>query len=251
MPNDFLTTNLEREMKERERVLNTHLGDAPFAMMRLDGHGFSAYTKDLQRPADARFMHDMDRTALELCKSLSGAVFAWVVSDEINVLIQRDESGYTNGGSTTKLNTLMAAKASVAFTMLRPHAPATFDARLTALDNVEDVLKYMAWRQRSARANAISMAAETLFSHKTLMGVGAGDRLAMLESEGFDFNGLPEGFSTGRTVRRRAVDRKGTYVHSRTKEVHAYAVQRTEWVVETAPVFADENVHIENYIVVT
>lgn len=75
------------DMKTLERQYRTFLPSKSYAVIRVDGKGFSKYTKGLQRPFDPKFTADMQATALFLCENIEGAHFAYTQSDEISVII--------------------------------------------------------------------------------------------------------------------------------------------------------------------
>jgi tRNA(His) 5'-end guanylyltransferase len=56
-------------------------------IIRLDGKGFSKFTKDLDKPFDDGFSDDMDATAVYLCENIQGAKFAYTQSDEISIVL--------------------------------------------------------------------------------------------------------------------------------------------------------------------
>lgn len=73
-----------------------------------------------------------------------------------------------------------------------------FDARVHTLADVDEVDEYVRWRRFDAQKNAVTMAANVLHSHKSLMSVSSKDRLRLLE--GTPYEKLPEGFFNGRVA---------------------------------------------------
>ena len=59
----------------------TFLNRRTITIIRLDGKGFSKFTKGLNKPFDDGFSQDMDATALYLCENIQGAKFAYTQSD--------------------------------------------------------------------------------------------------------------------------------------------------------------------------
>jgi hypothetical protein len=102
-----------------------------------------------------------------------------------------------------------------------------FDARLFLLDGVEEVLEYMDWRRLDARKNAVSMAAGSLFSHKSLLNKSTRERAALLK--GTELETLPDGFFNGRLIVKESYEDTVTYIHGKTKETVTQDVTRYFW----------------------
>ena len=64
-------------MKDLELEHRTFLPPKSYAVIRVDGKGFSKYTKGLQKPFDPKFTADMQATALYLCENIDGALLAY------------------------------------------------------------------------------------------------------------------------------------------------------------------------------
>jgi tRNA(His) 5'-end guanylyltransferase len=73
--------------KRLEHEHRTHLPRNSFAVIRVDGKGFSKYARGLEWPFDAKFAADMQATALFLAEQIQGAVAAYTQSDEISVVL--------------------------------------------------------------------------------------------------------------------------------------------------------------------
>jgi tRNA(His) 5'-end guanylyltransferase len=170
--------------KRLEHAHRTHLPSRSFAVIRVDGKGFSKYTRKLVRPFDAKFSADMQATALLLTENVQGAVAAYTQSDEISVVLSDLSSPDAQawfGGQVQKVVSIAAAlvTATATFNSLRPKAGglAVFDAR-TPLDGEEQVAGYLRWRQDDAMKNSVGMLASHHFSHRQLQGVSVERRSA-------------------------------------------------------------------------
>src|SRR5271168_3243767 len=73
-------------MKRYEATTQLVLPRRTYTILRVDGRSFHTWTKGLEKPYDREFMSFMDMAAIELCKQIPGAQFAYVQSDEISVL---------------------------------------------------------------------------------------------------------------------------------------------------------------------
>lgn len=214
---------------------------APYAILRVDGRSFSTYTRGLDAPVDEKFMSDMDAAAIALCEDISGARAAYVISDEISVIIASDVHGrFYFDGSVTKIASVSAGLVSAVMSTRRPdQSLAIFDGRVSPASSFDAVMEYLVWRQSDGQRNAISMAAETLFTHHELLSMKTSERLAAMQDRNYRYDDLPEGFRQGRFVIPVAYPHTNTYVHRRTKKLHTVESMRKRWTVKPAPSFRD------------
>ncbi len=185
--------------------------DGPFAALRVDGKGFSRFTKRMGYavPYDPDFMEIMDCVARDLLLLVDGSAFAYVQSDEVSVIFTPTGSEsapqWWFGGKLQKLISISAARASVSFLkaeQLRSGelVDALFDSRVLSLQSAEEAEQYLRWRRFDAQKNSVSMAASSMFSHRELQGVSTRGRAALLA--GTELEVLPEGFFNGRLIYR-------------------------------------------------
>ncbi|MGY3568110.1 tRNA(His) guanylyltransferase Thg1 family protein [Sinomonas sp. RB5] len=209
--------------KRAEHAHRTQLPRGSYAVVRVDGKGFSKYTRKLVRPFDPKFSADMQATALFLAAQVQGAVAAYTQSDEISVLLSApttSESEVWFGGQVQKIVSITAALATAKFNALRPaHGLAVFDARTHPLDGEEEVDGYLRWRQEDAMKNSVGMLASHHFSHRQLLGVSVARRKRMLlEEDGVSWEELPQHLRQGTHIRRGHHTETVTYRHGRTGE---------------------------------
>ena len=91
-------------------------------IVRLDGKAFHTFTKGLEKPFDANLTRMMTLTMDHLVEKFH-AKLGFSQSDEINVLFYEpsgSQSEYIFGGRFQKLESLLAASASVYFASLIP-----------------------------------------------------------------------------------------------------------------------------------
>ena len=91
-------------------------------IIRLDGKGFSKFTKNLTKPFDDGFSDDMDRTAAYLCENIQGAKFAYTQSDEISVVLTDFDTLETDAWydyNVQKMTSIAASLATARFNELR------------------------------------------------------------------------------------------------------------------------------------
>lgn len=236
---------LGEDMKAEEKLLRSYVEPKKYLIVRLDGKAFHSYTKGLDRPYDSKFMDDMDGVAQHLCSSVSNIKMAFIQSDEISLLVT-DWSEDKNtqqllGGQIQKIVSITAGAASTAINFLRPpvslrHA-GVFDSRVITFSTHNEAESYFVWRQMDGIKNSVSMAAETKFSSRELMGKTSDDRLQKLQEVGYPWEALPEGFKYGRLVTKEFYPKMIEIPDRATGGSRSEEVLRTRWVANPAPDF--------------
>lgn len=184
-------------------------------IVRLDGKSFHTWTKGLQRPYDQRLSDLMVEVTSSLVERFQAKV-GYTQSDEITLVwyVQPHETAeYPFDGRFQKLESLTAAYASVQFNFMVPsYLPekadslAIFDSRAFVVPTIKEAYHAILWRQQDATKNAISMAAHTYFSHKSLQGMHGPEMQERLWTEkGINFNDYPSFFKRGTFVKRQKV----------------------------------------------
>jgi tRNA(His) 5'-end guanylyltransferase len=206
------------ERIETSRVLNKH---RPI-YARIDGRGFSKFTRGLNRPFDLRMTAAMQQTTARLVKS-TGARIGYTQSDEISLVwlvdSDRPDQEIMFGGKVQKMTSILAAQATALFTRevatsedesFRAYVERTphFDARVFQLPTRQEAVNALIWRENDARRNAVSMAAQDRFSHRELQGKSVRDMLTMLADDGIVFDDFPGAFRNGTYVKKVSVARK-------------------------------------------
>jgi tRNA(His) guanylyltransferase len=222
--------------KAIEREWRQELPRRGFVVIRVDGRAFHSWTRGLDKPFSRPFITAMDACARKLCEGFSGALSAYVQSDEIS-LVLTDLTGETTepefGWRLPKLISLAASEATAEFNRHwfdRP--PATFDGRAFPLATVEDVADYLRWRQDDARRNAVSMLSHHWLGKKAVHGVGTRQRVDLLAEMGVIVDQQDRGFTQGRIVRPEKRMETVTYTRKDDGTEHAVEAERTHWVSE-------------------
>ena len=125
-------------------------------VVRLDGRGFTRQTREvwqLDAPFDERFRDHMLDTVEHLADCGFGVLYGYTQSDEISLLLRRDDT--TFGRKTRKILSVLAGEASARFTLAMGRL-ACFDARICPLPTPEVVVDYFRWRQEDAYRNALN-----------------------------------------------------------------------------------------------
>ena len=146
--------SIENENRDYEGKFDVRV-KAPYVIVRLDGKGFSKFTKECYaKPFDYIFMNQMVATA-EYIMNESGydVIAAYTQSDEISLIIKGDEMPYQ--AKTRKLLSILASMAGAKFTQLSGHI-AVFDARYRTAETKEELKQYIHWRSSDSTRNCLN-----------------------------------------------------------------------------------------------
>jgi tRNA(His) guanylyltransferase len=190
---------------------------------RIDGRGFSKFTKGMRRPYDERMSNAMIEATKYLVKE-THAKIGYVQSDEISLVWHEPDykSSVFFEGKVMKMTSVLAGMATSAFMMAvlesedvefrkyahrRPH----FDARAISLPSQMEAANMILWRSNDAFKNAVSMAAHNYFSHNSLQCMNQSTMQERLfQEKGINFNDYPEFFKRGTFVRKETYSRPFT-----------------------------------------
>jgi len=163
---------------------------------RLDGKGFSKFTKGLKRPYDERLSNLMIETTKYLVKE-TNANCGYTQSDEITLMWYSDshESKIYFDGRLFKMISDLASMASVFFnSKLAEYLPEKkdklprFDCRVFNVPSVEEAVNVFYWREKDATKNSITMAASEFYSHNFLMGKNGSEKQELLFQKGINWS---------------------------------------------------------------
>ncbi|MGE0790895.1 MAG: tRNA(His) guanylyltransferase Thg1 family protein [Sandaracinaceae bacterium] len=191
---------LDRRMRVFETAHDLCVLPGVFMVARIDGRSFTRLTKEEMRfeaPYDVRFRDCMIASMRRVMECGVSAVYGYTQSDEISILLHRDERAF--GRKLRKLNSVLAGEASAAFTYALG-TPAAFDCRISQLPTEKDVVDYFRWRQEDAHRNALSGHCYWLLRRRgldesqatrQLEGTSVSDRNELLFQSGVRFGELP------------------------------------------------------------
>lgn len=205
-----------------------------YVVVRLDGRSFTRLTKDVHQfnaPFDERFRDLMLATVEHLMACGPRFVYGYTQSDEISLLLHRDDAPF--GRKTRKLNSVLAGEASAKFS-LGLGAVGCFDSRVCELPTEQLVVDYFRWRNEDAHRNALNAHCYWLLrgqgqteqaASDRLLGLGVADKNELLFSQGgVNFNDLPAWQKRGAGVWWRDVPHAG--VNPKTGETVATTRRR-------------------------
>lgn len=192
------------EAQESERRLMPRLP----VCARIDGRGFSRFTRAMTRPYEPRLSKLMIATTRFLVTE-SAACMGYTQSDEISLIWDGEHQVFFEG-RVQKMTSVLASLASAYFNRglaeeLPEHARdlQVFDARVWSVPSREEAANTLLWREQDATKNSVSMAARTHYPHAALEGRSSKEMQAMLLAKGVNWNDFPAHFKRGTYVQRR------------------------------------------------
>ena len=184
-------------------------------VVRIDGKGFSRWTKGLVYPFDERLEKCRLYTMRALIKE-TGALIGYGQSDEMSfVLYSGDPKSqiYCDG----RYQKIVSHTASMAANAWRDavalYIPekvgltANFDSRAWEVPSLEEATNALMWREWDATKNSVSMAARSVYSHKEVNGKNGSEMQDMLMVRGINWNDYPAWAKRGTYMGRRSYDR--------------------------------------------
>lgn len=192
--------DLDAQMRVFETAHDLCVLPGIFMVARLDGRGFTRLTKEIHQfeaPFDERFRDHMIATAEHLMNCGFRAIYGYTQSDEISILLHRDEGLFER--KLRKLDSVLAGEASSCFS-LRLGAQGCLDCRISQLPTPKLVVDYFRWRQEDATRNALNAHCYWLLRKEghtvrtatdSLLGLSVADKNELLFQRGINFNRLP------------------------------------------------------------
>lgn len=148
-------TELDSRMRKFELFRGALVPYNSYIIIRVDGRSFSHLTREVlncEAPFDLGFHEHMDHTTRKLMESGFRTVYGYTQSDEISILLAREDD--TFGRKMYKLLSIFAGEASAHFSA-RAGVAATFDSRISVLPTDDDVVDYFRWRAEDAFRNGL------------------------------------------------------------------------------------------------
>ena len=192
------------ELDHRMRVFETNADQCVlpsiYMVARLDGRNFTRLIKErhsFAAPFDERLRDMMIETTRHFMQCGFRAVYGYTQSDEISLLLHREESAFQR--KLRKLLSILAGEASAKFSVLLGDIGA-FDCRISQLPSEELVLDYFRWRMEDAARNALNAHCYWMLRRQgrsvgaathQLEGMSVADKNELLFANGINFNDLP------------------------------------------------------------
>jgi tRNA(His) 5'-end guanylyltransferase len=192
-------------MKDYERNYTSHrVSTDQILCVRIDGKGFSKFTKGFKKPFDDRLSDAMIQTTKKLCAE-THASFSYTQSDEITLIYTPGEKAteYMFGGKVSKINSILASMATFHFNKflsvyIDVDKPAFFDCRAWAVPDLVEASNVLLWRVQDARKNSISSLFRWTAGHSKMHGLSGEEMKTLLKSDYFtDWDELPNKYKYG------------------------------------------------------
>lgn len=244
--------DLGDRMKAYERSYETYMIGRLPVVIRVDGKGFSRWTKQTARkkPFDPELADAMAYACSQTASNIEGCVFGYTQSDEMTFVLRNDQSLESTpwfGNRVQKITSVVAAYVTAYFNEMiinsweaTPTPLAVFDARVFAVPSVQEAINCLVWRQNDATKNSISAACyyevATKVGKKTarklMHGLGQKQQQELLFQErAINWNDYPIRYKRG----------IGTYRVVETKEMDGKSYTRSSWKIDNdLPVFTKE-----------
>jgi tRNA(His) 5'-end guanylyltransferase len=194
--------DLGERMKAYEEVFRQRLPIRMPVVIRLDGKAFHTLTRKCEKPFDEKLNTAMRDAVIALLDEVPGRM-AYMQSDEISILLidyNKFESMQWFDGVVQKMASVSASIMGAEFS-LRWGSPGYFDGRIFAVPE-RDIVNYFIWRQQDCTRNAISSAAQSVFSPRELHGKNSPEMIAMLAEKGKPIESFPDKLLRGTIVVR-------------------------------------------------
>ena len=201
MKNDDFGDRMKAYEKE---YTEAHIPIDQILCVRIDGKGFSKFTKGFKKPFDDRLGETMKKTMMALVKE-THASLGYTQSDEITLIYTPGEKAteYMFGGKVSKINSILASMATYHFNRLLSvyidvDKPAFFDCRAWAVPDLIEASNVLLWRVQDARKNSISSLFRWTAGHSKMHGLSGDEMKTLLKSDYFtDWDELPNKYKCG------------------------------------------------------
>ncbi len=149
-------SELDSSMRVYETAHDHSVLPGIFMVARIDGRSFTRLTKEVhefEAPFDVVFRDHMLTTTEHLMSCGFKVVYGYTQSDEISLVLHRDEDSFDR--KLRKLNSVLAGEASAKFSLSLGDLGA-FDCRISQLPTAAKVVDYLRWRNEDAHRNALN-----------------------------------------------------------------------------------------------
>ena len=226
------TTSLKEKCKNKQSEFNYLLDTNKYIISMVDGRSFSKMIKNkFKKPFDDVFINAMNETAKYLCKEVQGCIFAYTQSDEISLIIRKNdpEGDVFFGGRMCKMQSIIASLATSRFTQFMmenilksiptcasaenvrdmcidavKNSPLyQFDCKVWNVDSANDAMAWILFRNIDCVRNSKQQTAQTYLPHKKLMSLNTDEQISLLKQEkNVDWTEFDDGKKYGRFIKK-------------------------------------------------
>lgn len=215
-----------------QKEANYFLDPEKYIIAHIDGRSFSKMIKNkFNKPFDDVFINAMNETAKYLCKEVQGCIFAYTQSDEISLIIRKNdpEGDVFFGGRMCKMQSIIASLATSKFSQVMTinalqslesfsfgdkvlemcietieKSPLyQFDCKVWNVDNANDAVAWLLFRNIDCVRNSKQQTAQTYLPHKKLMSLNTDEQIKLLKQEkNVDWYEFDDGKKYGRFIKK-------------------------------------------------
>ena len=225
--------SLGDRMKEYEFLSRTSIDEKQPAILRIDGHGFSKFTKGLKKPYDDWLHKIMVTVTTQLVNDFNG-ILGYTQSDEITIILlphilNEVYQPYIFAGQVQKLVSLSAANATNIFTnelrsmidngtiILSEYSDnvqkklkyprSYFDARIFNVPNNTECFNNVFWRSTyDCTRNSVNSLAHVHYNQKIMQGISTKDlKEKLLKEKNINWNDLDPEYKYGTFVKKKLI----------------------------------------------
>lgn len=175
-----------------------------YMCVRIDGRGFSKFTKGFIKPFDAKITNAMVTTTKTLVKETHASI-GYTQSDEITLIYPPKEGDRIFAGKVSKINSVFASMAAAHFNHhIRMHTDkfAYFDCRVWQVPDETEASNVLLWRVQDARKNSVSSLFRWTAGHRAMDGLDQSQmKEYLLKHHSFDWEAIPNFWKYGTYVK--------------------------------------------------
>lgn len=161
---------------------STKLDPSKWMAVRIDGRGFSKFTRSFDKPFDWRIANAMITTTKTLVKETHASA-GFTQSDEITLLYPPTQAERIFAGKVSKINSVFASIATAHFNHhVLDHVDrlAYFDCRVWDVPNEVEASNVLLWRAMDARKNSVSAHFRWTAGHKAMQNLSSSEMIQYL-----------------------------------------------------------------------
>lgn len=188
-------------MKAHESAFtSTKLDPSQYMCVRIDGRGFSKYTKGFPKPFSGKITAAMTDTTRALMRETHASV-GYTQSDEITLIYTPTQGERIFGGKVSKINSVFASIATAHFNYsMHPYTDknAYFDCRVWQVPTDVEASNVLLWRVQDARKNSVSSHFRWTVGHKQMQNLSQSEMVQYLIDNNYsDWYDLPNHWKYG------------------------------------------------------
>lgn len=182
---------------------STKLDPSQYMCVRIDGRGFSKFTKPFNKPFDWRVTLAMVDTTKALVKETHASV-GYTQSDEITLIYAPTEGERIFGGKVSKINSVFASMATAHFNhhITGTDQHAYFDCRVWQVPTDVEASNVLLWRVQDARKNSVSSHFRWTVGHKQMQNLSQSEMIQyLIDGNLADWYDIPNAWKYGTYVK--------------------------------------------------